>query len=66
MSKEKKVKEYDPEKSYIMGEHIFHKGFDEIGEIVGTGMTTDQIKNIVVVFPKAGQKRLVIDYKKNN
>ena len=65
MASKSKVKKYDPRKFYMIGERIYHDGFDDTGDIVGVGMTNDGVQKIVVEFEKHGKKRLVMDYKKD-
>lgn len=59
----KKVKKYDPNASYKIGEIIEHPIFKEKGEIIAIGMTTDGIKKMTVKFEKSGEKRLIMSKK---
>ncbi len=55
-------KEYEMTNTYKVGDFIFHKVWNDAGEIVGTGTTEDGHKYIQVDFQKSGARRLVIDY----
>jgi hypothetical protein len=52
-----KPREYDPKRTYIIGEVVFHKKFKEEGRIIGKQQSQPSL--ILVSFRKAGVKRLV-------
>ncbi|MFC1855899.1 hypothetical protein ACFL2A_05100 [Thermodesulfobacteriota bacterium] len=54
-----RVREYNPKETYKVGDTIFHKTFDEIGEVIKiTKRYNGQIIN-TVLFSKAGIKKLI-------
>ncbi|MDP7420448.1 MAG: hypothetical protein QGH40_01155 [bacterium] len=55
-------KEYTMKATYKVGDFIFHKVWNDAGEVVDSGTTEDGHKFIQVDFQNAGTKRLVIDY----
>ncbi len=55
-------KEYEMTNTYKVGDFIFHKVWNDAGEVVGAGTTEDGHKYIQVDFQKSGARRLVIDY----
>lgn len=65
MAREKasKVRNYSPAELYMMDEEIFHPVFNDTGKVLEVGITNDGVRKITVDFPKAGKKRLVMDYK---
>lgn len=51
--------EYSPESTYVIGQAIFHTGWDDIGKIVSKVRTSDGAHAIVVSFERLGEKRLL-------
>jgi len=46
--------EYSPQRTYVLGESIYHKGWDDYGKVIG------KVRNsITVEFQKIGQKKLI-------
>ena len=58
----KVVKEYQPKEIYEKGDIIYHKVWQEEGEVIEKGVTADGRKMIIVSFPRAGRKRLIMGY----
>lgn len=50
---------YSPEKSYKVGEAIFHSNWDDFGRVIGKEILSDGKKSITVEFQKAGIKKLI-------
>ena len=59
---EKNDGSYDMTKSYAVGDKIFHAKWDEKGVVESLGETEDGIKKMMVRFPKAGLKKLVMEF----
>jgi hypothetical protein len=54
-----KVKEYSPKEVYNVGDSLYHKAFDDTGEVIKTTKRFNgQIIN-TVLFPTAGIKKLI-------
>ncbi len=51
-------REYDPKEVYEEGETVYHKIWDDEGEVIEVGTTEDGIKKIRVQFGKVGLKTL--------
>jgi len=51
--------EYSPDKTYTVGESIFHTEFGDIGKIISKERTSGGAKAIVVSFEKLGERRLL-------
>ncbi len=51
--------EYSPEKTYSVGESIFHTEFGDIGKIISKERTSGGARAIVVSFEKLGERRLL-------
>jgi hypothetical protein len=51
--------EYSPEKSYSVGQAIFHTEWNDLGKIVSKERTSGGQSSIVVSFEKLGQRRLL-------
>lgn len=54
---------YNPEKSFEVGQSIFHKEWDDVGRVIGKTKTSDGCQAIVVSFEKQGQRRLIENLK---
>lgn len=55
--------DYDPKAQYQEGDRIFHRIWDDVGEVKEVGLTSDGIKKIKVQFEKVGTKILVMDHR---
>jgi len=51
--------EYTPEKTYRIGEAIFHTDWDDLGKIISKERTSGGGSAIVVSFEKLGERRLL-------
>ena len=51
--------EYAPEKTYRVGEAIFHTDWDDLGKIISKERTSGGGSAIVVSFEKLGERRLL-------
>ena len=51
--------EYRPEKTYTVGDSIFHSELGDIGKIISKERTSGGARAIVVSFEKLGEKRLL-------
>ena len=51
--------DYAPDKTYTVGQAIFHSELDDIGKIVSKVRTSDGTRAIVVSFEKHGERRLL-------
>lgn len=51
--------EYTPEKTYRVGEAIFHTDWDDLGKIISKERTSGGGSAIVVSFEKLGERRLL-------
>ncbi len=51
-------KEYSSSEVYEEGERIFHKIWDDVGEVLEVGTTEDGIRKMKVHFEKVGVKNL--------
>jgi hypothetical protein len=65
-AKEKKIEKtdgsYDMTKAYAVGDKFFHSKWEETGAVESIGETEDGIKKMMVRFPKAGLKKLVMEF----
>ncbi len=52
------VVEYSLNKTYALGQHIYHKSFNDVGEVISKRKLTNGSR-IVVVFKRCGEKTLV-------
>ncbi|NLM17549.1 MAG: hypothetical protein GX221_07515 [Candidatus Riflebacteria bacterium] len=52
------VKEYSVNKTYKKGETVYHKVWDDTGEVLEVGITEDGIKKVKIAFEKVGLKTL--------
>ena len=50
---------YSPQKSFNIGEAIYHKNWDDFGKVVSKNILSNGQKSIVVEFQKSGHKNLV-------
>jgi hypothetical protein len=51
--------EYRPEKTYNIGQAIFHNEWDDIGKITSKERTSDGARAIVVSFERLGERKLL-------
>jgi len=51
--------EYRPDKTYTVGQAIFHSGLDDMGRIISKERTSGGAHAIVVSFEKMGERRLL-------
>ena len=56
--KKSEVREYSVTDSFEKGEMIYHKVWDDTGEVIDVGTTDDGINKIKVAFEKVGIKTL--------
>ena len=56
--KKSEVREYSVTDTFEKGEMIYHKVWDDSGEIIEVGTTDDGINKIKVAFEKVGIKTL--------
>jgi len=54
-----KFEEYSPVKMFYVGQKIYHKSFDDTGEVIEKNKGSDIGGRIVVSFNKCGIKKLV-------
>ncbi len=50
---------YSPTKSYVLGEPIYHKNWDDFGKVVSKEILSNGKKSIAVEFQKSGLKKLI-------
>lgn len=50
---------YSPQKSFSVGESIYHKNFDDFGKVVSKDVLSNGQKSISVEFQKSGNKKLI-------
>jgi hypothetical protein len=50
---------YSPEKSFSVGESIYHKNWDDFGKVVSKDVLSSGQKSIAVEFQKSGLKKLI-------
>lgn len=53
---------YDMTKIYSIGDKLVHTKWDETGIVESVGETEDGIKKMMVRFPKAGLKKLIMEF----
>jgi hypothetical protein len=53
---------YAPTKTFIVGEPIYHQGFDDYGRVVSKVLLADGRSSIMVEFRKLGVKKLIEQY----
>ncbi|MCJ7554040.1 MAG: hypothetical protein MUO34_09165 [Ignavibacteriaceae bacterium] len=51
--------EYSPEKSFEIGDAIYHKGWDDFGLVTSKEIVSNGQKSITVDFQKSGIKKLI-------
>lgn len=57
-----KQRDYSPVELFDEGETIYHKTWDDVGEVIEVGVTEDGIRKIRVQFEKVGLKTLCIGH----
>jgi len=50
---------YSPERSYTVGELIYHSDWDDMGKVTGKEKTSSGGRAILVTFEKLGSRRLI-------
>jgi hypothetical protein len=50
---------YSPDKTFDVGQSIYHKGWDDFGKIVAKKILSDGRSSITVEFQKSGNKNLL-------
>jgi hypothetical protein len=50
---------YSPDKSFSVGESIYHKNWDDFGKVVSKVVLSSGQKSIAVEFQKSGLKKLI-------
>ena len=50
---------YSPQKSYEIGQSIYHENWNDFGKVVGKGTLSNGHKSIAVEFQKSGHKKLI-------
>ncbi|GAB4271240.1 MAG: hypothetical protein Kow0029_08710 [Candidatus Rifleibacteriota bacterium] len=57
-SSKNSVREYSMTETFSKGELIYHKVWDDTGEVIEVGTTEDGINKVKVAFEKVGVKNL--------
>jgi len=55
----KEAKNYSPSETYIIGDIIYHKAWDDYGMVVNKLFMSDGQSSITVEFKKSGNKKLI-------
>jgi transcription elongation factor GreA-like protein len=55
-------RDYQCEEIYEEGEVVYHKTWDDVGEVIETGLTEDGIRKMKVQFEKVGIKTLCMGH----
>ena len=50
---------YSPQKSYEIGQSIYHANWNDFGKVVGKEILSNGHKSIAVEFQKSGHKKLI-------
>jgi hypothetical protein len=50
---------YSPQKSFEIGQSIYHQNWDDFGKVVGKDFLSSGQKSITVEFQKSGHKKLI-------
>jgi DNA-directed RNA polymerase subunit RPC12/RpoP len=53
---------YSPDKTYDVGQSIYHQSWDDFGKIVAKKILSDGRSSITVEFQKSGNKNLLESY----
>ena len=56
--KKNEVREYSVTDTYEIGNMVYHKVWDDTGEVIEVGTTDDGINKMKVAFEKVGMKTL--------
>lgn len=62
LSKEQCI-EYSPEKSFNIGELIYHNDWDDVGQVRDKQTMSDGRSAIIVAFQKLGERKLVDNFR---
>ncbi len=55
---------YNPNKTFEIGENIFHENWNDFGKVIGKEVLSNGQKSISVEFQKSGNKKLVESFNK--
>jgi hypothetical protein len=58
-----KCTQYSPDKTYSVGEAIYHKIWQEVGKVTAKARISNGGQAIVVLFEKSGERKLVENLK---
>lgn len=50
---------YSKEKTYLVGQHIYHTEWDDVGKVIRKDKMSNGIHSIVVSFEKLGERKLL-------
>jgi hypothetical protein len=53
---------YSPDKTFDIGQSIYHQGWDDFGKIIAKKILSDGRSSITVEFQKSGNKNLMESY----
>lgn len=51
--------EYAPQKTFVLGDSIYHKTWDDYGKVIAKEVTSNGQNTILVEFQKLGNKKLI-------
>lgn len=51
--------EYSPDKTFMVGDSIYHKTWDDYGRVIAKEISSNGYNSIKVEFQKVGQKKLI-------
>lgn len=54
-----KLKIYSPKSSFLIGDAIYHQGWDDTGVVLSKELLSNGVSSILVKFNKSGQKQLI-------
>jgi hypothetical protein len=54
-----KLKVYSPKASFLVGDAIYHQGWDDTGVVLSKELLSNGVSSILVKFSKSGQKQLI-------
>ena len=60
ITKSETNRDYSAKETYKKGEMVYHKVWDDVGEVIEVGTTDDGINKMKVAFEKVGIKTLVM------
>lgn len=53
------LKIYSPKSSYLIGDAIYHQGWDDTGVVLSKELLSNGVSSILVKFNKSGHKQLI-------